>query len=88
MVRQDGRPVVRVEFVRPRLRYDPDYMLLRLACSRSIASNSALKLPLPNPCEPCHSISSKNTGVLEASRRLRVARGTVRPAGTIPWPNG
>ena len=83
MVRQDGRPVVRVEFA-----HDTDYRFPRLACSRSIASNSALKLPLPNPCEPCHSISSKNTGVLEASRRLRVARGTVRPAGTIPWPNG
>ena len=38
-----------------------DYRLPRLACSRSIASNSALKLPLPNPSEPCRSISSKNT---------------------------
>jgi hypothetical protein len=34
-----------------------DHRLPRLACSRSIASNSALKLPLPNPCEPCRSIS-------------------------------
>ena len=38
-----------------------DHRLPRLACSRSIASNSALKLPLPNPCEPCRSISSKKT---------------------------
>src|SRR6266702_3798375 len=35
--------------------------LPRRACSRSMASNRALKLPLPNPCEPCRSISSKNT---------------------------
>ena len=35
--------------------------LPRLSCSRSIASNSALKLPLPKPSEPCRSISSKNT---------------------------
>ena len=33
----------------------------RRACSRSMASNSALKLPLPKPSEPCRSISSKNT---------------------------
>ena len=38
-----------------------DHRLPRRACSRSIASNSALKLPLPNPCEPCRSISSKKT---------------------------
>ncbi len=31
----------------------------RAACSRSIDSNSALKLPLPKPSEPCRSISSK-----------------------------
>ena len=37
------------------------HRLPRLACSRSIASNSALKLPLPKPCDPCRSISSKNT---------------------------
>ena len=35
--------------------------LPRLSCSRSIASKSALKLPLPKPSEPCRSISSKNT---------------------------
>ena len=35
--------------------------LPRWSCSRSIASNSALKLPLPKPSEPCRSISSKNT---------------------------
>ena len=35
--------------------------LPRAACSRSIASNRALKLPLPKPSEPCRSISSKNT---------------------------
>ena len=39
----------------------PSYRFPRLACSRSIASNSALKFPLPNPCDPCRSISSKNT---------------------------
>jgi len=33
----------------------------RRDCSRSMASNSALKLPLPNPSDPCRSISSKNT---------------------------
>src|SRR5690606_12475484 len=33
----------------------------RRACSRSIASNSALKLPLPKPSEPCRSIISQNT---------------------------
>ena len=38
-----------------------DHRLPRRACSRSIASNSALKLPLPKPCEPCRSISSKKT---------------------------
>jgi len=27
----------------------------------SIASNSVLKLPLPNPCDLCRSIGSKNT---------------------------
>ena len=37
------------------------YRFPRLACSRSIASKSALKLPLPNPWDPCRSISSKNT---------------------------
>ena len=37
------------------------YRFPRRACSRSIASNSALKFPLPNPSEPCRSISSKNT---------------------------
>ena len=38
-----------------------DQRLPRRSCSRSIASNSALKLPLPKPSEPCRSISSKNT---------------------------
>ena len=37
------------------------YRLPRASCSRSIASNSALKLPLPKPSEPCRSISSKKT---------------------------
>ena len=35
--------------------------LPRLSCSRSIASKSALKLPLPKPSEPCRSMSSKKT---------------------------
>src|SRR4051812_3277341 len=35
--------------------------LPRRACSRSIASNSDLKFPSPNPREPCRSITSKNT---------------------------
>ena len=34
--------------------------LPRLSCSRSMASNSALKLPIPNPSEPCRSMNSKN----------------------------
>ncbi len=33
----------------------------RTSCSRSMAWNSALKLPLPKPSEPCRSMSSKNT---------------------------
>ena len=37
------------------------YRLPRRSCSRSMASNSALKLPLPKPRDPCRSISSKNT---------------------------
>jgi predicted ATPase/DNA-binding CsgD family transcriptional regulator len=37
------------------------YRLPRSSCSRSIASNSALKFPLPNPSEPCRSMNSKNT---------------------------
>ena len=32
--------------------------LPRSSCSRSIASNSALKLPLPKPSEPCRSMNS------------------------------
>ena len=36
------------------------YRLPRSACSRSIASNSALKLPSPNPRAPWRSITSKN----------------------------
>jgi hypothetical protein len=35
--------------------------LPRASCSRSMASKSALKLPLPKPSEPCRSMSSKNT---------------------------
>ena len=38
-----------------------DQRLPRRSCSRSMAWNSALKLPLPKPSEPCRSISSKNT---------------------------
>src|SRR5207248_6511969 len=37
------------------------YRLPRSACSRSIASNSALKLPSPKPRAPCRSITSKKT---------------------------
>src|SRR5262249_13399960 len=37
------------------------YNLPRRACSRSIASNSALKFPLPKLREPCRSITSKNS---------------------------
>src|SRR5687768_5582070 len=32
----------------------------RRACSRSIASKSDLKLPSPNPRQPCRSMTSKN----------------------------
>jgi non-specific serine/threonine protein kinase len=39
----------------------PGYRLPRRSCSRSIASNSAWKLPLPKPSEPCRSMNSKNT---------------------------
>ncbi|MDQ0713700.1 hypothetical protein QFZ55_003152 [Streptomyces luteogriseus] len=37
------------------------YRLPRRACSRSIASNRALKLPLPKPIEPWRSMISKKT---------------------------
>ncbi|SIQ21394.1 hypothetical protein SAMN05444858_101522 [Micromonospora avicenniae] len=37
------------------------YRLPRASCSRSMASNRALKLPFPKPSEPCRSISSKKT---------------------------
>ena len=43
------------------IRSGPGQKLPRLACSRSSASNSAWKLPLPKPSEPCRSMSSKNT---------------------------
>ena len=39
----------------------PRYRLPRRSCSRSIASKSAWKLPLPKPSEPCRSMNSKNT---------------------------
>jgi hypothetical protein len=40
-----------------------DYRFPRFACSRSIASKSALKLPTPKPREPWRSmISKKNVG--------------------------
>ena len=35
--------------------------LPRRSCSRSMASNRALKLPLPKPSEPCRSMNSKKT---------------------------
>jgi hypothetical protein len=55
--------------------------LPRLACSRSIASNSALKLPLPKPCDPCRSISSKNLQrVLDA---IVYTEGVIRSATLI-----
>ena len=37
------------------------YRFPRRACSRSIASNSALKLPAPNPLAPSRWMTSKNT---------------------------
>ena len=40
-----------------------DYRFPRFSCSRSIASNNALKLPTPKPRDPCRSmISKKNVG--------------------------
>ncbi len=39
----------------------PSQRLPRLSCSRSIASKRALKLPFPNPSDPCRSIISKKT---------------------------
>ena len=55
-------PTGRRRRVRRRLRHARKcYRLPRASCSRSIASNSALKLPLPKPSEPCRSISSKKT---------------------------
>ena len=55
------RPTSRPRRCRPPRPATRPYRLPRRACSRSIASNSALKFPLPNPWDPCRSISSKNT---------------------------
>src|SRR5665213_892894 len=58
-----GLPELRVPLVRnlAHLPVEGHQKLPRFSCSRSMASNNALKLPLPNPSEPCRSISSKNT---------------------------
>ena len=45
-----------------------NYKFPRSACSRSIASNRALKLPSPKPCAPWRSITSKKS----VGRSLRV----------------
>ncbi len=41
--------------------YERRQRLPRSACSRSIASKSDLKLPIPKPREPCRSMTSKNS---------------------------
>ena len=53
----------RVPLVRqlPERVVDRHYKFPLSACSRSMASNSALKLPFPNPLLPLRWISSKNT---------------------------
>ncbi len=48
--------------------------LPRRSCSRSIASKSALKLPLPKPSEPCRSISSKKTVGRSPSGLVKICR--------------
>ena len=40
---------------------DPAYKFPRIACSRSMLTNKALKFPIPNPRLPCRSITSKNS---------------------------
>ena len=46
----------------------------RSSCSRSMASKSAWKLPLPKPSDPCRSISSKNTVGRSPSGRVKICR--------------
>ena len=61
-MREDGTCAPQEDAERSRDDLELDAQRLpRASCSRSIASNSALKLPLPKPSEPCRSISSKNT---------------------------
>ena len=47
--------------LRARLGHPDRYKLPRSACSRSIASKSDLKFPIPNPREPCRSMTSKKS---------------------------
>jgi len=61
VLRQHGWPVVRVEFVRLRLRYDPDLHVAALGLLPLDRLEQCFEVALPNPCEPCRSISSKNT---------------------------
>ena len=51
---------------------DLDQRLPRFSCSRSIASNRALKFPLPNPVAPRRSMNSKNTVGRSCSIRLNI----------------
>jgi hypothetical protein len=46
----------------------------RFACSRSIASNSALKLPTPKPREPCRSMISKKKVGRSWTGRVKIWR--------------
>ena len=50
------------------------HRLPRLACSRSIASNSALKLPTPKPREPWRSMISKKKVGRSWTGRVKICR--------------
>ena len=51
-----------------------DYRFPRFACSRSIASNSALKLPTPKPREPWRSMISKKKVGRSWTGRVKIWR--------------
>src|SRR3954469_7329035 len=60
----------------------PDsYRFPRAACSRSMASNSALKLPSPKPRAPWRSMISKKIGGRSPSGLGNIVRGGMTGGG-------